>query len=73
PRRPARGRGDLEREQGEGGRDRREITKLPKPVVEYAHGQMVQMLHELSDDQIDTLVAQLKLIKNLERGSHTAC
>jgi ABC-type nitrate/sulfonate/bicarbonate transport system substrate-binding protein len=40
-----------------------EITKLPKPVVEYAHGQTVQMLHGLSDEQIDTLVVQLRLIK----------
>jgi ABC-type nitrate/sulfonate/bicarbonate transport system substrate-binding protein len=41
-----------------------EITKLPKEVVEYAHGQTVQMLHGLSDEQIDTLVVQLKLIKD---------
>ena len=40
-----------------------EITKLPRDVVEYAHGQTVQMLHGLSDEQIDTLVVQLKLIK----------
>jgi ABC-type nitrate/sulfonate/bicarbonate transport system substrate-binding protein len=40
-----------------------EITKLPPAVVEYAHGQTVQMLHGLSDEQIDTLVVQLKLIK----------
>ena len=40
-----------------------EITKIPANVVEYAHGQTVQMLHGLSDEQIDTLVAQLKLIK----------
>jgi ABC-type nitrate/sulfonate/bicarbonate transport system substrate-binding protein len=40
-----------------------EITKLPKEVLEYAHGQTVQMLHGLSDEQIDTLVAQLQLIK----------
>jgi ABC-type nitrate/sulfonate/bicarbonate transport system substrate-binding protein len=40
-----------------------EITKLPKEVVEYAHGQTVQMLHGLSDEQIDTLVVQLKVIK----------
>ena len=40
-----------------------EVTKLPKPVVEYAHGQTVQMLHGLSDDQIETLVVQLRLIK----------
>ena len=40
-----------------------EITKMPRPVVEYAHGQTVQMLHGLSDEQIDTLVVQLRLIK----------
>jgi len=40
-----------------------EITKIPANVVEYAYGQTVQMLHGLSDEQIDTLVAQLKLIK----------
>ncbi len=40
-----------------------EITKMPRPVVEYAHGQTVQMMHGLSDEQIDTLVVQLKLIK----------
>ena len=40
-----------------------EITKLPREVVEYAYGQTVQMLHGLSDEQIDTLVVQLKLIK----------
>jgi ABC-type nitrate/sulfonate/bicarbonate transport system substrate-binding protein len=40
-----------------------EITKLPPVVVEYAHGQTVQMLYGLSDEQIDTLVVQLKLIK----------
>jgi ABC-type nitrate/sulfonate/bicarbonate transport system substrate-binding protein len=40
-----------------------EVTKIPANVVEYAHGQTVQMLHGLSDEQVDTLVAQLKLIK----------
>ena len=40
-----------------------EITKIPANVVEYAYGQTVQMLHGLSDEQIDTLVVQLKLIK----------
>ena len=40
-----------------------EITKLPPAVVEYAHGQTVQILYGLSDEQIDTLVVQLKLIK----------
>jgi ABC-type nitrate/sulfonate/bicarbonate transport system substrate-binding protein len=40
-----------------------EVTKIPREVVEYAYGQTVQMLAGLSDDQVDTLVAQLKLIK----------
>ena len=40
-----------------------EITKIPANVVEYAYGQTVQMLSGLSDEQIDTLVAQLQLIK----------
>lgn len=40
-----------------------EITKIPKPVLEFAHGQTVRMLHGLSDEQIDTLVLQLKLTK----------
>ncbi|MBI2468043.1 MAG: ABC transporter substrate-binding protein [Candidatus Rokubacteria bacterium] len=40
-----------------------EITKIPMSVVEFAYGQTVQMLHGLSDEQIDTLVLQLKLTK----------
>ncbi len=40
-----------------------EITKIPMNVVEFAYGQTVQMLHGLSDEQIDTLVLQLKLTK----------
>ncbi|MBI4561881.1 MAG: ABC transporter substrate-binding protein [Candidatus Rokubacteria bacterium] len=40
-----------------------EITKIPKPVLEFAHGQTVRMLHGLSEEQIDTLVLQLKLTK----------
>jgi ABC-type nitrate/sulfonate/bicarbonate transport system substrate-binding protein len=40
-----------------------EITKIPANVVEYAYGQTVQMLSGLSEEQIDTLVVQLKLIK----------
>ena len=31
--------------------------------MEFAYGQTVQMLSGLSDEQIDTLVVQLKLIK----------
>jgi ABC-type nitrate/sulfonate/bicarbonate transport system substrate-binding protein len=40
-----------------------EVTKIPANVVEYAYGQTVQMLSGLSEEQIDTLVVQLKLIK----------
>jgi ABC-type nitrate/sulfonate/bicarbonate transport system substrate-binding protein len=40
-----------------------EITKLPREVVEFAYGQTVQMLHGLSDEQIDSLILQLKLTK----------
>ena len=40
-----------------------EVTKIPANVVEYAYGQTVQMLHGLSDEQIDTLVLQLKITK----------
>jgi ABC-type nitrate/sulfonate/bicarbonate transport system substrate-binding protein len=40
-----------------------EITKLPPNVVEFAYGQTVQMLHGLTDEQIDSLVLQLKLTK----------
>ena len=62
-RRPARRREPLERQQGAGGGDRRRDHQAAAGVVEYAHGQTVQMLHGLSDEQIDTLVVQLKLIK----------
>jgi len=40
-----------------------DVTKIPANVVDYAYGQTVQMLSGLSDEQIDTLIAQLKLIK----------
>src|SRR5438477_4263789 len=40
-----------------------EVTKIPASVVEYAYGQTVQMLSGLSDEQVDTLIAQLKLFK----------
>jgi ABC-type nitrate/sulfonate/bicarbonate transport system substrate-binding protein len=40
-----------------------EITKLPPGVVEFAYGQTVQMMHGLTDEQIDSLVLQLKLTK----------
>jgi ABC-type nitrate/sulfonate/bicarbonate transport system substrate-binding protein len=40
-----------------------EITKLPRDVVEFAYGQTVEMLHGLSDEQVDSMVLQLKLTK----------
>jgi ABC-type nitrate/sulfonate/bicarbonate transport system substrate-binding protein len=40
-----------------------EVTKLPRDVVEFAYGQTVQMLHGLSDEQVDSMVLQLKLTK----------
>ncbi len=40
-----------------------EITKIPRSVLEYAHGQTVRMLSGLSDEQVDTLVLQLKMTK----------
>lgn len=40
-----------------------EVTKLPKEVIEVAHRETVQMLHGLSDEQIDTLIAQLQINK----------
>jgi ABC-type nitrate/sulfonate/bicarbonate transport system substrate-binding protein len=40
-----------------------EVTRLPKEVVQVAHRETVQMLHGLSDEQVDTLIAQLKINK----------
>jgi ABC-type nitrate/sulfonate/bicarbonate transport system substrate-binding protein len=40
-----------------------EVTKIPAAVVEYAYGQTVQMLHGLSDEQVDSLIAQLRIMK----------
>ena len=40
-----------------------EVTKLPRETVEYAYGQTVQMLHGLSEEQVDSLILQLKLTK----------
>jgi ABC-type nitrate/sulfonate/bicarbonate transport system substrate-binding protein len=40
-----------------------EVTKLPRDVVEFAYGQTVEMLHGLSDEQVDSMVLQLKLTK----------
>jgi sulfonate transport system substrate-binding protein len=40
-----------------------EVTKLPKDVVQVAYKETVQMLYGLSDEQIDTLIEQLKINK----------
>jgi ABC-type nitrate/sulfonate/bicarbonate transport system substrate-binding protein len=40
-----------------------EVTKIPKEVVQVAHRETVRMLHGLTDEQIDTLILQLKLNK----------
>ena len=40
-----------------------EVTKLPKDVVQAAHRETVQMMHGLTDEQIETLIVQLKLNK----------
>lgn len=39
------------------------VTTLPKDVVEFAYSQTVQMLHGLSEEQVDSLILQLKLTK----------
>ena len=40
-----------------------EVTKLPKDVIQVAHKETVRMLHGLPDEQVDTLIAQLKINK----------
>jgi ABC-type nitrate/sulfonate/bicarbonate transport system substrate-binding protein len=40
-----------------------EVTKLPPDVIKVAHRETVRMLHGLPDEQVDTLVAQLKINK----------
>ena len=40
-----------------------EVTKLPPDVIKVAHKETVKMLHGLPDDQVDTLIAQLKINK----------
>jgi sulfonate transport system substrate-binding protein len=40
-----------------------EVTKLPKDVIQVAHKETVRMLSGLPDEQVDTLVAQLKINK----------
>jgi ABC-type nitrate/sulfonate/bicarbonate transport system substrate-binding protein len=40
-----------------------EVTKLPKEVIQVAHRETVRMLSGLPDEQVDTLIAQLKINK----------
>ncbi len=40
-----------------------EVTKLPKDVIAVAHKETVRMLSGLPDEQIETLIAQLKINK----------
>jgi ABC-type nitrate/sulfonate/bicarbonate transport system substrate-binding protein len=40
-----------------------EVTKLPRNVIEVAHRETVKMLSGLPDEQVDTLIAQLKINK----------
>jgi ABC-type nitrate/sulfonate/bicarbonate transport system substrate-binding protein len=40
-----------------------EVTKLPMNVIEVAHRETVRMLSGLPDEQVDTLIAQLKINK----------
>jgi len=40
-----------------------EVTKLPPDVIKAAYRETVRMLHGLPDEQVDTLIAQLKINK----------
>ena len=40
-----------------------EVTKLPKDVIAVAHKETVRMLSGLPDEQVETLIAQLKINK----------
>lgn len=40
-----------------------EVTKLPPEVIDVAHRETVRMLHGLPDEQVETLIAQLKINK----------
>ena len=40
-----------------------EVTKLPRDVIAVAHKETVRMLSGLPDEQVDTLIAQLKINK----------
>ena len=40
-----------------------EVTKLPREVIQVAHKETVRMLSGLPDEQVETLIAQLKINK----------
>ena len=40
-----------------------DVTKLPPDVIKVAYKETVKMLHGLPDEQVDTLIAQLKINK----------
>jgi len=40
-----------------------EVTKLPRDVIDVAHRETVRMLSGLPDEQVDTLIAQLRINK----------
>ena len=40
-----------------------EVTKLPKDVIQVAYKETVRMLSGLPDEQVDTLIVQLKINK----------
>lgn len=40
-----------------------EVTKLPPDVIKVAHKETVRMLHGLPDEQVETLIAQLRINK----------
>jgi ABC-type nitrate/sulfonate/bicarbonate transport system substrate-binding protein len=40
-----------------------DVTRLPKDVIQVAHRETVRMLHGLPDEQVETLIAQLKINK----------
>ena len=40
-----------------------EVTKLPRDVIQVAYKETVRMLHGLPDEQVDTLIVQLKINK----------
>jgi ABC-type nitrate/sulfonate/bicarbonate transport system substrate-binding protein len=40
-----------------------DVTKLPPDVIRVAHKETVRMLHGLPDEQVDTLIAQLRINK----------